>query len=98
MSTTTRWTVAMIALVASIVVWAAMTGEPLRAGQAGVVPSAQDLRFELLGNEPIAGPDGRALVTDWSVLMFKDRRTERCYVAFKHDGAIAVESAECAPK
>jgi hypothetical protein len=98
MSTTTRWTLVMLALVAGVVTWASIAGEPLGARQAGVVPGAKDVRFELLGNEPIAAPDGRALVAGWSVLMFKDRRSDRCYVAFKHLGAIAVESAECAAK
>jgi hypothetical protein len=57
-----------------------------------------DVRFELIGNEPIAGPDGRALVRGWSVLVFRDRKSDRCYVAFKHESATAVESEASCPE
>ena len=90
------FTVLVLVLLAGLVFRASTTGEALRAPQAGVIPSAQDVRFELLGNEPIAAPDGRALVGGWSVLMFKDRKSDRCYVAFKNHDAISVDSAVCA--
>jgi hypothetical protein len=96
MNRTIGFTVLVLVLLAGLAFRASTAGEPLRARQAGVVPSAQDVRFELLGNEPIAAPDGRALVSGWSVLMFKDRRSDRCYVAFKHEDAISVDSAVCA--
>jgi len=96
MTTTIRLILLMLALTAGLVLVASMAAESLTARQALVVPNAADVRFELLGNEPIAAPDGRALVTDWSVLMFRDRKSDRCYVAFKHEGAISVDSAVCA--
>lgn len=66
------------------------------ATQAGVAPSAEQVRFQLVGNEPIAGPDGRALVSGWSVLVVKDRQTERCHVVFTRGSAIsATEPVEC---
>ena len=37
---------------------------------AQLVPRAEVVRFQLVGNEPIASPDGRALVTGWSALVF----------------------------
>lgn len=77
---------------------AIFSAERMRAGQAVVVPSAEDVRFELIGNEPIAGPDGRALVRGWSVLMFRDRMSDRCYVAFKHESSMAVESQAACPE
>jgi hypothetical protein len=59
-------------------------------------PKPDDLRFQLLGNEPIAAPDGRALVRGWSVLMFKDRRSGNCYVAFtRGDSITATQTMEC---
>ena len=61
-----------------------------------VVPSADEVRYQLVGNEPIAAPDNRALVSGWSVLMFKDRKTDRCYTVFKHEDSIAAEiGTEC---
>jgi hypothetical protein len=96
MGKTVQLTLLTLAFIAALMLWASVTTERLSAGQAGVIPSAQDVRFELLGNEPIAAPDGRALVTGWSVVMFKDRKSDRCYVAFKHEGAISVDSAVCA--
>lgn len=64
----------------------------------GVLPSASEVRFELIGNEPIAGPDGRALVKGWSVLMFRDRRSDQCYVVFKQGDAITAEAGAACPE
>jgi hypothetical protein len=52
--------------------------ERVGARQLVLVPNADRLRFQLIGNEPIAGPDGRALVRGWSVLVFRDRKADRC--------------------
>ena len=66
------------------------------AGQAVLVPNAEDVRFQLIGNEPIAAPDGRSLVNGWSVLMFKDRKAGLCYVTFKQaSSTAATEAAPC---
>lgn len=68
------------------------------AAQAAVAPNASELRFQLIGNEPIAGPDGNALVRDWSVLVFKDRRAGQCYVVFSRDRSItATPPVACPP-
>jgi hypothetical protein len=68
----------------------------LSAGQVVLVPNGQDVRFQLIGNEPIAAPDGQSLVNGWSVLMFKDRKAGLCYLAFKQGNAIAAtEAAPC---
>jgi hypothetical protein len=70
----------------------------LAAGQGVFVPGGDQLRFQLIGDEPIAGPDGRSVVNGWSVLMFKDRKLGICYVAFKQvSGIAAVEAATCPP-
>jgi hypothetical protein len=66
------------------------------ANQSLLVPSADQLRYQLIGDEPIAGPDGQSLVNGWSVLVFKDRKEARCYVAFKQAASItAMEAATC---
>jgi hypothetical protein len=58
----------------------------------------EQLRFQLIGDEQIAGPDGRSVVAGWSVLVFKDRRAQRCYVAFKQANSItSVDSLTCPP-
>jgi hypothetical protein len=66
------------------------------AAQGGLMPSADRVRYQLIGDEPIAGPDGHSLVNGWSVLVFKDRTEERCYIAFKQGSAItALEASAC---
>ncbi len=72
--------------------------ERVGARQLVLVPNADQLRFQLIGNEPIAGPDGHALVRGWSVLVFKDRKADRCYLVFKHEVGIAVEEASICPQ
>jgi hypothetical protein len=54
-----------------------------------VTARPESLRFQLIGNEPIAGPDGRAVVAGWAVLMFKDRTTQQCYAVLREGPALA---------
>jgi hypothetical protein len=63
-----------------------------------LAPDPDQLRFQLIGNEPIAGPDGRAVVKEWSVLMFKDRKSNECYLAFSHRSAIAAVNVAACPQ
>jgi hypothetical protein len=66
------------------------------AQQVVQVPRAEQLRYQLIGNEPIAAPDGRSIVNDWSVLLFKDRRSNQCYVVFARGTDIgATDAAPC---
>jgi hypothetical protein len=70
--------------------------EHVAARQVQNVPSADEVRFQLVGNEPIAAPDNRALVNGLTALMIKDRKTDRCYTIFKSESAIAAQvAAEC---
>jgi hypothetical protein len=71
-------------------------GQPA-ATQGVLVPSAADLRFQLIGNEPIAGPDGLSQVKDWSVLVFKDRKSGQCHLAFSRGSAIAAVNVIACP-
>jgi hypothetical protein len=63
------------------------------AAQSVLVPSPDQLHFQLVGDEPVAGPDGRTVVSGWKILVFKDRRTGDCYVAFTRGSSIAIADA-----
>jgi hypothetical protein len=63
-----------------------------------MTPRADQVRFQLIGNEPVAGPDDYSLVKGWSVLMFKDRKADQCYLVFsRRDGISAANAVECPP-
>jgi hypothetical protein len=63
-----------------------------------LVPPTEELRFQLIGNEPIAGPDGKSQVAGWSVLVFKDRRANQCHLAFKNLESIAMSEPIACPR
>jgi hypothetical protein len=65
------------------------------AGQLTYKPGADQVRFQLLGNEPIAAPDGMSVVSGWSVLMLKDRRAGQCYLAFTRGDAMTAMPTDC---
>ena len=67
------------------------------ANQVVFTPSAKQVRFQLIGNEPIAAPDDQGLVGGWSVLVFKDRKAGDCYVAFSRGDSIATAQARTCP-
>jgi hypothetical protein len=88
-----------VAIALTLCLLACLSGvQQVFAGQAVLVPSADQLRYQLIGDEPIAGPDGQSLVNGWSVLVFKDRREARCYVAFKQGPAITAMEASTCPR
>jgi hypothetical protein len=60
------------------------------AAGSQLVPSPESLRFRLVGDEPISGPDGRSIVTGWKVLVFQDLESSRCYLAFTRGDSMAV--------
>ena len=62
------------------------------------VQAPEQLRFQLIGDEPIAGPDGRSVVTGWSALVFKDRKGGGCYLAFKQGPSISVMQSTICPQ
>jgi hypothetical protein len=72
--------------------------ERASARQAVLVQPTEELRFQLIGNETIAGPDGRAQVAGWSVLVFKDRRANVCHLAFRHLESIAMGGTIACPR
>jgi hypothetical protein len=96
--TTSRFGVAIAVLSVLLAVFIAV--QRLNAGQI-VAPPLQNpdqLRFQLIGDEQIAGPDGRTIVQGWSVLVFKDRKGTNCYVAFKQGNSISAMQASSCPQ
>jgi hypothetical protein len=83
--------------IALLVVIAA--GRRLTAAPQLAVPNGDKLRFRLVGDEPIAGPDGQSVVAGWKVLVFQDMKTARCYATFVHGAgeSVAGEIACAAP-
>ena len=64
---------------------------------AQLVPAPADLRFRLVGDEPIAGPDGKSTVSRSKVLVFRDMKTGECYVTFVlASGTSTVGQGPCA--
>ena len=87
----------LFALALGVLVYLFAVGR-VSANQPALVPNPDQLRYQLIGNEPIAGPDGRTVVTGWSVLVFKDRNASSCYVAFKQGAAISATAAATCPQ
>jgi hypothetical protein len=46
-----------------------------------LAPRPEDLRFQVISDEPIAAPDRRSVVAGTSAMVVKDLRTGRCYLA-----------------
>jgi hypothetical protein len=76
-----------IALVLALIT---VAGRRLMAAPQIAVPNGDQLRFKLVGDEPIAGPDGRSIVPGWKVLVFEDVKSTRCYVTFLHGSGESV--------
>jgi hypothetical protein len=73
------------------------TATAARLWSAQLVPAPADLRFRLVGDEPIAGPDGRSTVSRSKVLVFRDMKTGECYVTFVlASGTSTVGQGPCA--
>jgi len=62
------------------------------------IPMADDMRFQMIGDEPIASPDSRSFVTNWRAVMLRDRRTQQCYVAFVTDRAMSLSAPLACPR
>jgi hypothetical protein len=53
------------------------------------------VRFQMLSNEPIATPDGGAVVAGSSASVVRDRRTGQCYVAVTMGSAMGLDRVDC---
>jgi hypothetical protein len=55
------------------------------------------VRFQLIGDEPIASPDGRQLLTNWKVEVLRDRKSDQCYVAILLGNAMSITGPSTCP-
>ena len=63
--------------------------------QSGFV-QPDKLRFRLVGDEPVASPDGRNTLANWKVVVLKDMQSGQCHIAFLSGAAMSVtESGVC---
>ena len=60
-----------------------------------VTPRPEELRFQVLVNEPVASTDRRGVVPGVSALVMRDRSTGQCFVAVTLGNAIGLSQAPC---
>lgn len=60
-----------------------------------VNPRPEELRFQLLVNEPVASTDRRGVVPGVNALVIRDRSTGQCFVAMTLGDAISLSPAPC---
>lgn len=71
----------VITIAILVVVAAAGLSLLTRRAEAQFV-NTDKLRFQMLSEEAILGPDGRAVVQGWRALQLRDRAADLCYTAF----------------
>ena len=64
-------------------------------GSAFVQPDK--LRFRLVGDEPIASPDGRTTVSGMKVIVLRDTKSDQCYVTFIAGSAMSTTGPSVCP-
>lgn len=60
-----------------------------------VTQRPEELRFQVLVNEPVASADRRGVVPGVSALVMRDRTTGQCFVAMTLGNAIGLSPAPC---
>jgi len=70
---------------------------PVSVNAQSFMSSAERLRFRLVGDEPIASPDGRSVVAGWKVVVLRDMKADQCYVSFVAGTAMAVTGPSVCP-
>jgi hypothetical protein len=69
-----------------------------RAGAQVMTPRPEELRFQMVLNEPIAAPQrGGGVVAGTSAVLVKDRLTGQCFVAVTIGNAMGLSPATCQP-
>jgi len=66
-------------------------------GQPFLTMSPDKLRFRLVGDEPIAAPDGHSAVSGWKVVVLRDLKSDQCYVTFISGSSMAVTGPSVCP-
>lgn len=59
------------------------------SAQLGLSIRPEALTYRMVGDEPIATPDGRSVITGWKAIMVRDIRSEQCFTVFLVGGASA---------
>jgi hypothetical protein len=85
---------AVAALAASLGAGAALFVSRPAAAQ---IPEPDKVRFRLVGDEPIASPDGRSFVAGWKIVVLQDQASGQCHIAFLSGTALAVSDAGVCP-
>jgi hypothetical protein len=60
--------------------------------------SPDRLRFRLIGDEPLASPDGRSAVAGWKAIVIRDMKSGQCHIAFLAGSAMSVTTASVCPE
>jgi hypothetical protein len=63
-----------------------------------LIPRPDEVRFQLITNEPVAAPDRRAVIPGWSAQVIKDWQTSQCFVAISANREIAISPVACPPE
>jgi hypothetical protein len=69
----------------------------VRARAQVVTPRPNELRFQVVLNEPLATPDQRSVVAGTSALLVKDRVTGLCFLAVTIGDAMGLSPTPCQP-
>ena len=89
-------------VVGAVVATLALAGAvPQDTRQGNVITSPNippdKVRFRLVGDEPIAGPDGRSVVAGWKVIVLKDMVSGTCRMAFLAGASLSVSDSGVCP-
>jgi hypothetical protein len=85
----------MIALIGVVSLVAMLLGQVSVARAQLFAPNLSTLRYQLIGDEPIATPDGKSVVNAMKALTLRDKVSNQCYVAFLYEHAMAVNPTAC---
>ena len=88
----------LIAIVAGIVgalvgLWTA----PVAHAQLSAIVKPEQLRFHIVGDEPLATPDGRNFANGWKVFVLRDMKADQCYVSFVAGSAMSTTGPAACP-
>jgi hypothetical protein len=85
----------MVRIIALVIVAAACgaAANALVRADGGQLPQArrpEELRYRLIGDEPIAKADLRGVVPGWHAVMVRDQHTGQCYVGFATSASVTL--------
>lgn len=96
MKRSSKSTAVAIGIVAITVgAWRGYSAHAQIAGFRG--PTPDQVRFRVIGDEPISSADGRALVNGLKVIALRDTKSDQCYMMFVAGSAISVTGPSVCP-